>query len=274
MTRKVQRVFAGHVSKTVLLTIFLPFSIASFFGTVIVAAFFFPVPYDWSVRAMSNLASPRDNPSAFWLPCLGLAASAVLAMPFAGYVEQRLRGITPRLARAAGVAFALACVLLLFTGLVPQMAHPAVGWERMHEIFARGSAAAFFTGMLCCCICAFRDRFRIFGGRRSLGATLSYYWRWATLLPVGCVAIIGALQFLGHQADQAWAEQVRQSFRHTVLWHVAFWEWIGSVIVFMFMVVTVLLLPEGIKAPAALPVRVPSGRFVAQSDGATRTMGG
>jgi hypothetical protein len=275
MTRNVQRVFAGHVSKTVLLTIFLPFSIASFFGTVIVAAFFFPVPYDWSVRAMSNLASPRDNPSAYWLPCLGLATSAVLALPFAGYLERRLRGITPRLARTAGVAFALACVLLLLTGLVPQQVLPVFGWHRMHEFLARGSAAAFFTGMICCCVCALGDRFRVFGGQRSLGTALSYYWGWATLLPLGCVAVIGVLHFLGHVADQAWAEQARQSFRHTILWHLAFWEWIGSVLFFMFMVVTVLLLPEGTKAPAViLPARELRDRSQFQSDGATRTLGG
>jgi len=275
MTRKIQMVFAGHVSKTVLLTMLLPFSIASFFGTVIAAAYFFPVPYHWSVRAISDLASPRDNPGAYWLPCLGFVLSSVLALPFAGYVEQRLRGITPRLARTAGVAFALACVLFLLTGIVPEEVLPVFGWPRMHEFLARSSAAAFFTGMLCCCVCAFRDRFRVFGGQRSLGSALSCYWGWVTLLPVGCAAVIGALQFLGHQADQAWAEQARQSFRHTVMWHVAFWEWIGSVIFFMFMVVTVLLLPDGIKAPAIIvPVRVQLGQFIDQSDGETRTLVG
>ena len=274
MTLKVQRVFAGHVSKKVLLTMLLPLSIASFFGTLIVAALFFPVPYDWSVRAMSNLASPRDNPGAYWLPCLGLATSAVLALPFAGYLEQRLRGITPRLARAAGVAFALAFVFLLLTGIVPQQVLPVFGWHRTHEFLARSSAAAFFIGMLCCWVCAFRDRFRVFGGQRSLGTALSYYWGCVTLLPVGCVASIGALQFLGHQADQAWAEQARQSFRHTILWHLAFWEWIGSVLFFMFMVVTVLLLPEGTKVPSMiLPARVQRDRSQFQSDGATRTLG-
>ncbi len=249
MAFRIQRVFAGHVSKSVLLTILLPFSIVSFFGTVIASAFFFPVPYDWSVRAISSLASPRDNPGTFWLPCLGLMASAVLALPFAGYVELRLRGITPRLARTACVAFALACVLLLLTGIVPQQVLPLFGWPRMHEFLARSSAAAFFTGMLCCCICAVRDRFRLFGGQRSLGNALSCYWGWVTLLPVGCAATIGALWFLGHQADQAWAEQARLSFRHSIMWHLAFWEWIGSVLVSMFMVVTVLLLPEGITVP-------------------------
>jgi hypothetical protein len=274
MARRIQIVFAGHVSKTVLLTMLLPLSIASFFGTVIVAAFYFPVPYDWTARTMSKLGSPRDNPGVYWLPCLGLVASSVLALPFAGYVRQRLRGIMPRLARATGVAFALACVLLLLTGIVPQAIKPTLGWRGMHEFLVRSSAVAFFIGMLCCCVCAFRDRFRIFGGQRSLGTALSYYWGCSTLLPVGCAAIIGALQFLGHQMDQAWAEQARQSFRHTIMWNVAFWEWAGSVIYFMFMVVTVLLLPEGIKAPAVLPVRAQQGRFSAQNDGETQTLGG
>jgi len=267
-------VFAGHVSKTVLLTIFLPFSIASFFGTLVVASFYIPVPYDWTVRTMSKLGSPRDNPGVYWLPCLGLVASAVLALPFAGYVQQRLRGIMPRLASAAGVAFALAFVLLLLTGIVPQAIKPMLGWRGMHEFLVRSSAAAFFIGMLCCCVCAFADRFRIFGGQRSLGTALSYYWGCSTLLPVGGLLIIGGLQFLGHQADQAWAEQARQSFRHTIMWNVAFWEWIGSVIFFMFMVVTVLLLHEGIKAPTVLPARVELGRFIARSDGETETLGG
>ena len=267
-------VFAGHVSKTVLLTILLPLSIASFFGTLFVATFFFPVPYDWTVRTMSKLGSPRDNPGVYWLPCLGLVASAVLALPFAGYVKQRLRGIMPRLARTVGVAFALACVLLLLTGIVPQAIKPTFGWRGMHEFLVRSSAVAFFIGMLCCCVCAFRDRLRVFGGKRSLGTALSYYWGCSTLLPLGCAAIIGALHFLGHQMDQAWAEQARQSFRHTAMWNVAFWEWIGSVIYFVFMVVTVLLLPKGIKTPAIVPVRTPQGRLAVQSDGTTQTMGG
>jgi len=258
-----------------LLTILLPLSIASFFGTVIVGAFFFSVPYDWSVRAISDLTSPRDNPDAYWLPCLGLAVSAVLALPFAGYVERRLRGIAPRLARPTGIAFALAFILLLLTGIVvPQDVLPVFGWHGMHEFLARSSALAFSVGMVCCCACALGDRFRIFGGQRSLGTTLSYYWGWVTLLPVSCAIILGALQFLGHQADQAWAEQARMSFRHTVMWHLAFWEWIGSVTFFMFMVVTVLLLPEGIKATAViLPVRVQPGRFIEPGDEATLVSG-
>jgi hypothetical protein len=264
MTRRIQQIFAGHVSKMVLLTVLLPLSIASFFGTVIAAAYYFPVPYHWSTRTISNLTSPRDNPGAYWLPCLGLAASAVLALPFAGYVERRLRGIMPRLARVTGATFALAFVLLLFTGIiVQQWVLPVFGWHRMHEFFARGSAGAFSLGMLCCCACAVVDRSRGLGGQQSLGTSLSYYWGWVTLVPVGGVAIIGTLQFLGHQVDQAWAEQAREFFRHTAMWHLAFWEWIGSVMFFAFMVITVLLLPEGIKAPVVIiPLAAEPRQFI------------
>ena len=54
MVFRVHRFFAGHVSKKALLTLLLPLSIASFFGTIIIAALYFPVPYDWSARAISK----------------------------------------------------------------------------------------------------------------------------------------------------------------------------------------------------------------------------
>ena len=214
MARRIQRFFAGHVSKKVLLTMLLPLSIASFFITVIIAAYFFPLPYNWVRRPISNLSSPLYNPRDYWIPCLGVAVSAVLALPFAGYVAQRLRGITPRLARATGVAFALAFVLLLLADIaVTQQVRPLFGWDGMHEFLSRGAAAAFSIGMFCCCVCAFRDRFRVFGGQRSLGTALSYYWRWATLLPVGCAAIVGVLAFLDDQEGQAWAAHARGDFQ-------------------------------------------------------------
>lgn len=250
MLRKIQNVFAGHVSKTMLLTVFLPLSIAIFFGTLVIAAFFPPVPYDWRVRTISSLTSPRDNPDAYWLPSIGIAAAALLLLPFAGYVEQHMRSVTPRVARVARVAFALAFILFLLAALIAQPVHPWFGWKHVHEIIARIAAVAFFLGMLCCSASALMDRFRIFGGQRSLGTGLSYYWVWGTLLPVGCAAIMGTLQFLGHEANQAWAEQARESFRHTMMWRLAFWEWVGAVALFTFVTVTVLLLPERIRSSA------------------------
>src|SRR6266536_1919320 len=121
MPRSIQKLLTGHVSKAALLTKLLPLSFASFFGTLITAAFFFPGQYDWRQRVISHLISPRHNPHGYWLPSIGIAAAMLLAWPFADYVEQRLRAITPRIARSAGVAFALGFVLMLLA-IVAQLA--------------------------------------------------------------------------------------------------------------------------------------------------------
>ena len=36
----------------------------------------FPQDYDWRYRAISNLLSPRDNPSHYWMAAGGLALTS------------------------------------------------------------------------------------------------------------------------------------------------------------------------------------------------------
>jgi H+/Cl- antiporter ClcA len=69
-----------------------------------------------------------------------------------------------------------------------------------------------------------------------------------TLLPTALLAIIGTLVLLGKHAGQTWAEEFRQSFRHTPLSQLAFWEWIGVVLAFAFVIGSVLLLPSRAEA--------------------------
>jgi hypothetical protein len=73
----------------------------------------------------------------------------------------------------------------------------------------------------------------------ALCVPAGYDWR----VPIICLASIGALTLLGHQGGQMWAENLRQSFRHTPLWQLAFWEWIGALVAFAFLIGSVLLLP-------------------------------
>jgi hypothetical protein len=242
VARSMRKNFAGYVSRTVLLTTLLPLSFASLFGTLIAAAFFFPTGYDWRVRVISTLTSPRHNPRGCWLPAIGIMAAMLLVLPFAGYVAQRLRAITPRLARSAGLAFAFSFSLMLLA--VPaQLAQPGIGLRWLHEFLARASAGMFILGMLCCCGCALKDRLRCFGGQGSLPAALALYWGSLTLLPIGCLASLGTLMLLGHQAGLTWTEDFRQSFRHTMLWQLAFWEWLGAGVAFAFLAGSGLLLP-------------------------------
>jgi hypothetical protein len=240
--RSIERGFAGHVSKTALVSALLPLSFASLFGTLISAAWFYPSDYDWRVCVISNLSSPRHNPQGCWLAATGTMAAMLLALPFAGYVARRLRTITPRLAGPTGLTFA-AGFGLLWLAAAAQIAEPAIGLPWMHQVLAGAAGGMFILGMLGCCACALKDRLRCFHGQRSLPAALARYWVSLTLLPIGTLAGIGALMVLGHQAGQTWAEDFRQSFRQTVLWQLAFWEWVGAVAAYAFLAGSALLLP-------------------------------
>jgi hypothetical protein len=144
MLRLIHKFFAGDVPRTTLLTRLLPLSFASFFGTLLLGILLFPGSFDWQKRVISHVLAPRYNPDAYWFPSLGLMAAALLTLPFAGYVEQRLRASTPRLARLAGVAFTLGFLL------VASVAVPLPGWRRLHEFLARASVVPFALGVLCC----------------------------------------------------------------------------------------------------------------------------
>ena len=250
VARLIQKSYAGHVSRVVLLTTLLPLSFILLFGTLIAAALFFPSGYDWRVCVVSTLTSPLDNPKGCWLPSLGIMAAMLLASPFAGYIAQHLRAITPRLGRMAGQAFALSFALMILAMAV-QLAQPVIGPRRLHEFAARTSAGFFILGMFCCCGCALKDQLRSLGGQKTLPVALAFYWASLTLLPIVCLAGVGTLMLLGHQAGQTWAEDLRQSFRHTPLWQLAFWEWLGALVAFAFLTGSVLLSPASwVSTPA------------------------
>ena len=269
--RSIQKYITGQVSRTTLLTTLLPLSFASLFGALIVAAFLFPKNYSWQVNVISALTSPRNNPQGCWLASLGIMAAMLLVVPFAGYLAERLRAAAPRLARWAGLAFALSFVTMTFA-LLAQLAQPFVGPRWLHELLARAAAGSFIVMMFCCAACAIKERRRGFGRQASLPAALAYAWGTLTLLPLGCVAVIGILVLLGHQGGQTWAENFRQSFRQTPLWHLAFWEWIGIGIAFVFLTVSALLLPANsgkrrtVSDQSFLPDETAMGPFLPQPD--------
>jgi hypothetical protein len=54
----------------------------SFFGSLLLAAHFFPRPYQWRWDVMSKLAEPKFNPHAYLIACGGLAVSGLLLAAF------------------------------------------------------------------------------------------------------------------------------------------------------------------------------------------------
>ncbi len=46
------------------------------------------------------------------------------------------------------------------------------------------------------------------------------------------------------QLKPAWAMPIRNILRHSVFWHLGFWEWLGSAAIFVFLCAAVFLTPS------------------------------
>jgi hypothetical protein len=238
--RLCQQYVAGNVSKSALLTKLLPLSYLSLFITLVVAAHHFPEKYDWSRRVISHLISPRYNPAGYLIPLLGMAVAALLALPIAGYVEQRLQSIAPRLSRWAGAGLSIGILLVMSVTLpfnIPTM--PAcVRW--VHEALAQAAGIFIIIGMICCFLCAIKDRFY---GQKRLSQALVAGWSLVTLLPIVSGLFLASLK-LSRKAGIEWADQLRMQLNQTIVWRLAFWEWFGVVAFLLFMLISAMLLPE------------------------------
>ena len=247
-----RKLFIGHVSRATLLTRLLPLSLVTFLGTLTGGILLFPIPFRWQKHVLSCIISSRDNPGVFWLPAIGVVVASLLAVPFAGYAEQRLRAIDRLAARWTGVSFRLGLLLLASSAL------PLAGFGRLHACLAAASAITIAVGMGCCCAHAIKDRFPSLGGQGLLCHKLALCWVAIPLSPVVCGVIIGALR-LARLADQRWAVQACEFLRPTMFWQLAFWEWVCLAMFYAFLFLSALWLPEQIQAPAPLPASEKKG---------------
>jgi len=209
------------------------------------AARMFPHNYDWRYRVISNLLSPRDNPGHHWLPACGIILAAVLMLPFAGYLRRNLEIASPRAARVSAGALIAGIVALICACLVvPQHVHEVLGIRRLHEFIARSAAGFIAIGMLTASWCAWTG-FR----RNVLDGRLFWSWSLVTLLPLAGIFLSESL-FLLTRLKPEWAIPIRNALRHSVFWHLGFWEWSGSAAVFVFLCAAVFLSPSRTPTPA------------------------
>jgi hypothetical protein len=220
------------------LAVLLVLIAVSFFGSLGMAAWMFPHNYDWRYRVISNLLSPRDNPGHYWLPACGIILAAVLMLPFAGYLRRNLEIASPRTARVTAGALIAGIVALICACLVvPQHMHDVFGIRRLHEFIARSAAGFIAIGMLTACWCAWRG-FR----KNLLQGRLFCAWSLVTLLPLAGIFLSESLLVLTRLKPE-WAMPIRNALRHSVFWHLGFWEWSSSAAVFVFLCAAVFLIP-------------------------------
>jgi hypothetical protein len=211
----------------------------TFFGTLALSARTFPQNYDWRYRVISNLLSPRDNPGHYWLPACGIVSAAALMLPFAGYLHRNLASTSPRASRvSAGSLIAGIIALICACLVVPQHVHDVLGVRRLHEFIARSAAGFLAIGMLTSCWCAW------IGSRKKLfQRRLFWTWSLVTLLPLTGILASESLLVLT-RLQPAWAIPIRGALRHSVFWHLGFWEMSGSAAVFIFLCAAVFLMPS------------------------------
>jgi hypothetical protein len=224
------------------LAVLLALIFVSFFGTLAVSAWMFPQKYDWRYRVISNLLSPRDNPDHYQVAAAGVGLTALLMLPFAGYLQTQLGRAMPRIAAFAGGGFMAGSIALLCAALiVPQHVHDVFGFRRVHEFLGRSAAGFLAAGMLFSCWSAWKDR-----SKGSVTTGLFWVWFAVTLVPLTGVFLSECLLLLT-RLEPAAAGPIRSVLRHSVFWHLGFWEWTGAAAVFVFLSAAVFLMPSQAK---------------------------
>jgi hypothetical protein len=160
--------FSGNLRRKTLLFVVVPLIFLFYFGTLAFAIFRFPEAYDWRQSVISHLISPRNNPEFHSVPSFGMAITGLLMIPFAGYINRRLRVASQLGANIGAFAFGSGVIWLILAGLiVSQRHHGTSSLPRLHEMCARTAALSIGTGLLAFCACGFKGYFIPAKGKKA-----------------------------------------------------------------------------------------------------------
>ncbi len=244
--------FLGKFRKSTLLLVLAPLLFVSYFAVLVVAVWLFPSKYEWYHKSISKLLYPANNPTFYAIPSSGLTISGFLIFPFAAYISRGLRAEWRLCAEVGFGAFATGAISLVLASVVVwPLPFGSVILLRLHETFARICALALGVGMLAFYACAVRANLSP-RRRRLLVAS------WSIVTVPGIVAV--ALRLLV-AAKLECLNRLCIWLKNPQLWQLGFWEWAGSVGVFIFLLSGIILLPESPESRRPL-----KDRCVVESD--------
>jgi hypothetical protein len=197
---------------------------ACFFGSLILAATFFPHGYDWRYNVISSLASPRDNPHAYGIACVGLALSGLLLIPFVFFLQERLETFAPKLTAWAGKLFLLGAICLTLSALIVPGHYRILGIGRSHEHLAQISSVAFCLSLLLYLGAIFRLPPSLFLLRGLAG--------FVVILPVTALTVSRLVLFLAYEFSSS---TVYHAVKVSLWSSLALWEWIGAFCIYLFL---------------------------------------
>ena len=227
----------GDLSRRTMLFVVIPLIIIFFFGSLALAVALLPRAYDWRMMSISQLLYPRVNPQFHFIPAMGLAMSGVLLLPFAGYVKRRLGADSPAV-RVGAAFFAGGAICLVLASMITS--HPLHGRAtipKLHEVLGRVAGIGLVAGIL---TFEFHALTRCCRARGDLSSRRLAFWWSVITWPAIVLFIIRLIIGVHFQVLEPFARSLKQS----AAWHLGFWEWIGSVAVIIFLIVSTWLLPS------------------------------
>jgi|SRR5579859_4303209 len=237
---KLSKFFSGDIKQGTLLFVLFPLVVGSYFGVLALAVALFPEAYDWRTMSISKLLYPRLNPQFHLIAATGIAATGVLLIPFAGYIRRRLRMVSPNAVTVATALFAGGCVCLVFAGLVTSHPlHSVSTVPRLHERLARAAAIGVGVAIVIFNACAVKGYFKAATVTKQYRRSLLVSWN-LLVLPAILVLVLRLMMF----ARLPSLNPLYQAWRGSAAWHLGFWEWVGSIAVFLFLLFAAWFLPE------------------------------
>lgn len=237
---KVFRFLRGEFTRNAMRCVLLPLVFVSHFGMLALAAWLYPGAYDWRYLSISKLLYPVTNPEFHYIASIGIALTGVLMIPFAGYIHRRLHSASPKTATVGSLVFFGGCICLTLAGVIAS--HPAHGTARLpqlHNTLARISVIGLGLGMVLFSASATIGYFRATPGKKRHRRSLLVSWNVLTW-PV----ILATLSWLAIRIFVKRSTPAYHAIATSAAWKVGFWEWIGSVVAFTFLICAVLFLPE------------------------------
>jgi hypothetical protein len=231
---------SGNLTRRTLLWVVIPLMFVSYFGMLSLAIALSPGTYDWCSMSISRLLYPRANPTFHFVASGGFVATGLLMIPFVGYIHRRLRVACPVASRVGAAVFASGIIFLILTALIsshPLHARSTV--PKLHDILAHIAGLGLGAGLAVFNACGVKGCFNPGAGKRIYKSSLIVGWN---LITVPSILIV--IVMLGMRARFHWLDPIYQTLQSSVVWHLGFWEWIGSSAVFLFLACSAAFLPE------------------------------
>jgi hypothetical protein len=209
----------------------------------------YPGNFDWRYQVVCSLISQVVSPAAYIYLCVALLISFSLLLPLPTYLRERLRGTSPRTARAGA--------WLLWTGFAG-----AVG-VAMEKLFIRNLSSIHPRGHEYIALVAFLGMF--FGVALFWFALVGWarqhrgwsFARMAALFLLSIGPILGAALSQGYlyyvPNDLGWVGPHWAALGVPVWYSCAFWEWVATACIFVYLYCLIYLLPADVRNSTTSP---------------------